>query len=301
MTSAPSSSAFAPGPPGTPGPPGDPRPGAPPAAPPGSGAVTSWRGESIRSILGAQVPYQSQSALNRWLMRFTMLAARRSVISIDGLEHIAPDRDPFVLVMNHNQRREAVALPTVLIHVRHGKLIHFWSDWMFQLLPVIGLVLRRSQVITVTTKPARPRILNVFRPLFADPVPAYKRAARLIENGASIGVFPEATVNRDPRRLLPGTPGGARLSLQTGALVVPAGIRFPTHRGDGPIPPTAPAALTIGAPMVPPAIARAGRPEPDEIRAWHDELMRAISRLSGKSWEPAPSRPERRAADASRS
>ena len=256
----------------------------------GEPPALAWCGESIRSILRAPVPHQAHSALNRWLLRLSMVAVRRSVLSVEGLRHVAPDRDPFVLVLNHNQRREAMAVPLVLIYARGGKLIHFWSDWMFQLIPVVGLILQRSQVITVTTKPARPRVLNALRPLFRDPVPAFTRAIRRIESGASVGVFPEGTINRDPHRLLAGSPGAARLSLQTGAPLVPAGIRFPRHSGDGPIPDDSPMTLTLGPALSPPSPARPGRPSPAEVRGWHDTMMRELARLSGKSWDAPDAR-----------
>jgi hypothetical protein len=44
--------------------------------------------------------------------------------------------------------------------------------------------------------------------------------------------------------------------------------------------------LEIGEPLIPPATERPGRPSPEEVRAWHDRLMRELSRLSGKAWEP---------------
>jgi 1-acyl-sn-glycerol-3-phosphate acyltransferase len=117
-------------------------------------------------ILRHPLPWQRHSPLNRLIARAVVLAFHRKVLAIHGLHRIAVENDPFLLVLNHNQWQEAVILPTLLIFQRGGKLIHFVSDWNFQLIPLAALILRRSQVITIVAKPARPAILNVFRPLF---------------------------------------------------------------------------------------------------------------------------------------
>jgi hypothetical protein len=41
-------------------------------------------------------------------------------------------------------------------------------------------------------------------------------------------------------------------------------------------------AIEIGPPLIPPAV---GNPAYAAVRAWHEEIMMAIARLSGKSWE----------------
>ncbi|MBP7148649.1 MAG: 1-acyl-sn-glycerol-3-phosphate acyltransferase [Acidobacteria bacterium] len=244
----------------------------------------------LREILAHPLPFQSHSWLNRAICRSIMALLGGRVLELHGLEHARPERDPFVLAINHNQKTEAVILPTMLIYHRGGKLIHFISDWNFQLIPIVRTVIRRSEVITLVVKDARPRILNVLKPLFHDPVPAFRRARRKIEAGAPVGVFIEGTVNRDRARLMAGHPGAARLSLETGAPVVAAGIRFPDVPPDRPVPESARMVLEIGPPMTPPAPERAGRPSPDEVRAWHDRVMREIARLSGKAWDPDSSR-----------
>jgi 1-acyl-sn-glycerol-3-phosphate acyltransferase len=254
-------------------------------------ALPAWRGESIASIRTRPLPFLRGEPVSRLILRGLMLYARSSVIEVAGLENLQPDRDPFVLVLNHSQRREAVLLPAVMIWHRGGRRVHFWSDWNFQLIPFVGFVLRRSRVITVTAKPARPRFLNVLKPLYAEKVPAFVRAVRLIENGASIGVFPEATVNRDQDRLLPGSPGAARLSLTTGAPIVPGGILFPDLPPGQPVPDHARMAVRIGSPIHPPAPARPGRPDRDETLMWHARIMQELARTCGKQYTPpAPRR-----------
>jgi len=80
-----------------------------------------------------------------------------------GLESIAPDRGPFILTLNHSQRPEAVAVPTLAILSRGGKLIHFMADWAFLMVPFIGLLFQRSGTINIGSQSARPAWLNRFR------------------------------------------------------------------------------------------------------------------------------------------
>lgn len=242
-----------------------------------SGVPTVWQ------ALRRRLPFAR--FLDRLLLRFVTLAARRQVAAISGVEHILGPQ-PFILALNHSIKREAVVVPALLVFHRGGRLIHFWSDWVYRLIPGLALILRRAGTIVVITKPGRPRILNVFKPLFAPPRPAIEQARAHLMAHRPVGVFPEGTVNRNRRRLLAGRYGAARLSLETGVPVVPAGIVFPhAPSGSGPIPERETMEIRIGAPLVPPRCA-GQRPSHDEIRAWHATMMREIARLSGKTWEP---------------
>jgi 1-acyl-sn-glycerol-3-phosphate acyltransferase len=237
--------------------------------PPSARAVLSW-------------PLPDLGLLDRTLARGVSLITRRCVLSIEGLEHIAPGRDPFILALNHGTRLEALLVPPFLFLLRHGERIHFMADWNFRLVPLIDLLYRRAGVITVTRKPARPRFLNVLKPLFTSAIPPAEQARQLLVAGRSVGVFPEGTVNRDSLRLRRGRPGAAQLSLETGVPVVPVGLRYPAVPRGAAVPEGSPMAIDIGAPMVPPA---AGKPTYAAIWAWHGQIMTAIARLSGKSWD----------------
>jgi 1-acyl-sn-glycerol-3-phosphate acyltransferase len=216
------------------------------------------------------------------LVRGVALASRGRILSIAGLENIAPDRDPFILVLNHGTRLEALLVPPFLFLLRRGRRIHFMADWNFRMIPGIGLLYRRAGVITVARKPARPRFLNILKPLFTDAISPTEQARRHLAAGRSIAVFPEGTVNRDPARLLRGRPGAARLSLETGVPVVPAGLRFPTAPDGAAVPEGSPMAIEVGPPLVPSAV---GKPAYAAIGAWHGQIMTAIARLSRKSWQ----------------
>jgi 1-acyl-sn-glycerol-3-phosphate acyltransferase len=244
-----------------------------------SASLPIWTPPAPREIL--RWPLPAQSLVDRWLLRALALVGRRRVLSISGLDHVRLACDPFILAFNHSSRGEALLVPALLTLYRHGRLIHFLADWNFRLIPGIGLIYRRAEAITVTRKPARPRLLNLLKPLYTHDTSALERAREHLAAGRSVGVFPEGTVNRDPQRLLRGDRGAARLSLQTGVPVVPAGIRFRAADGTGAH--YAAMEVVIGAPLTPPG-PRIERPPLAKVRAWHARVMTEIGRLCGKDW-----------------
>jgi 1-acyl-sn-glycerol-3-phosphate acyltransferase len=241
----------------------------------------------LRAIWGKPVPLLPKRR-QRFIMRSMLTLFGRDVLRIEGVEHLAPEHDPFVLVMNHTTRLEALLLPVLFAYHRRGKMVSFIADWNFALIPGIATILREGESILLVRKPAKPAFLNVFRPWFSRKGPAFERAAQVIGSGRSVGIFPEGTTNRHPTRLLRGFDGAARLSLETGCPVVPAGVRFPGQASDRPVRDRTPMEVVIGAPLVP--TRSRGEPSREEVRAWHSEIMREIGRLSGKTWEPKSAR-----------
>ena len=235
---------------------------------------------SARQMLSAPAPHMVLR--DRILFRSLAALAARRLVSISGIEHIGVDRDPFILAPNHSTWIESVLVPSFLVIRRGGKLIHFLADWNFRIVPGIGLIFRRGQVVTVARKDSKPKFLTVFRRFYEDPVPAMERARLHVTEGRPIGIFPEGTVNRDPERLLVGRVGMARLSLETGVPVVPVGIRYPESGPGRPAKEYGRMAIEIGPPMHPPSIA--GPPSAGATRHWHTAIMGEISRLSGKAW-----------------
>lgn len=263
---------------------------APTRSPEASGpspAVTAsqpWRPPTAAEV--ARCPFPELSLLDRTLTRACSFYAFQRFICVSGLEHVRREMDPFVLALNHATRFEALALPSLLMYHRGGRKVHFLADWNFQMIPGIGLLYRRSGAIVVMRKSARPRFLNALKPFYAPTEPSHERALAHLEGGRSVGIFPEGTVNRDPERLLRGRLGAARLSLAAGVPVVPGGIRL-----IGPDPRRPMLELTLGPPMLPPAIPATTTPASADVRAWHGRIMTEIARLSGKSWEPLPQEP----------
>lgn len=229
-------------------------------------------------------PLPHQGAVGRCVVKALSWLARSRVMTLRGLEHVRPWRDPFILALNHSTRTEALLVPALLVLHRDGRLIHFLADWNFRLIPGIGLIFRLAETVTVTRKPARPHALNLLKPLYLHPVSAIERTRRHLVAGRSVGIFPEGKVNRDARRLTSGRKGAAYLSLVTGAPVVPVGIRFPAAEAGRPISDQDPMEVEIGAPLSPPRLA--ARMSSSGLRAWHAVVMTEIGRLSGKLWLP---------------
>lgn len=231
------------------------------------------------------MPHLTHTRATRFWLRVLTFLARRRVIEIRGVEHIMTAKDPFLLAMNHSQRLEAVLIPTLLTWLRRGRLVHFFTDWLVLLYPVVAQIVLLHGPIIVTRKRAKLGWLNWFKKRY-DHLPApFERAAQLLQSGYSVGIFPEGTMNRDRSRLLRGYSGAAQLSLEQQAPVVPAGVRFPKGDPNKPIGDWDPWIVEFGPALIPPNLG--GRPpEIAEIRDWHAQIMQAISALSGKQWTP---------------
>ena len=251
-----------------------------------SGEGAAWACDPLHVVWRRPLPHMAGEPMTRFLCRAVTATFQHRVVVMRGIERVAPDRDPFVMILNHNMKLEAILLPTLFNYLRHGKLIRFMADWNFQLIPVVGALMRHGRVITVAQKPARPKLLNVFRPLFRHETSAFSRARACLDAGGSVGIFIEGTINRSPDRLLPGHPGAARLSLESRIPVLPVGVRFPEHGGDEPIRSTSRMALSIGQPLEPPRSSTEGRAPRAEVHAWHETMMRELARLSGKRFTP---------------
>lgn len=252
-------------------------------------AASDASAPSARDIWCAALP--ELDTTDRTLLRIVALAGRTRFTSVAGVQHVAVDRDPFILALNHNSRLESLFVPALLMVLRGGRRIHFLADWNFRMVPGVDLLYRRAGVITVPNKRAKPRFLNALKPMFTDRVPPLQQAREVLSAGASIGVFPEGKVNRDPTRLLRGRLGAARLSVETGIPVVPAGLRL-NHGAPGQAPrPGASMSIVIGAPLAPPPneVGNTG----EVVLGWHAEIMAAVGALSAKS----PSLQTRRTVD----
>ena len=225
-------------------------------------------------------PLPHHGLLNAWLLRGLSLLARARVVTMRGLEHVCPSRDPFIVALNHSTRIESLLVPALLILHRNGRLIHFLADWNFRLIPGIGSIYGRAETVTVTRKSARPYVFNLLKPLYRRSV--IERTRAHLAAGRSVGIFPEGTVNRDSRRLMGGRKGAAYLSLITGAPVVPVGIRFPGTRDGRPVAEHDRMEVVIGPALSPPPLA--ARMSLSALDAWHAAVMTEIARLSGKLW-----------------
>lgn len=242
----------------------------------------------LREALLWRMPYQTHRLWSQFIIRGIAATFRHNILSFNGLSNIGVDQDPFILALNHTQKLEAPFVPATLAMLRGGKMIRFIADWNLMLVPGVWVVYRAGEVIVLDRKPAKPPFLNIFRPLLTDKITASERAAQLIDEGHSIGIFPEGTTNNDSKNLLRGFYGAAQLSITKGVPVVPAGIRFPYHHGDGPIREMEPMEIEFGASMQPPETNE--KPKRRVVMNFHHAIMQEISRLSGKSWQPESDR-----------
>lgn len=247
-----------------------------------SSGVVSERAISLGDVWRATYR-QSPGWISAFAVRICASIGARLLVKIEGAENLRTENDPFIVVLNHSQKLEALYLPGVLMHLRKGKIIHFLADWNFCLVPGVWFFYHFGQAIPVARKAAKPRFLNAFKPLFVRREPGLSRACRALKSGRSVGIFPEGTTNRDPKTLLQGSRGAAQLSLQTQSPILPIGVRFPFHDPASPIPECIPASLCAGKPMPPPPVN--GKPSLREICGWHRQIMEAVAGLSGKSWQ----------------
>jgi 1-acyl-sn-glycerol-3-phosphate acyltransferase len=212
----------------------------------------------------------------------------RDVLGVHGVERLAPENDPFILALNHSTRLEALLLPILFAFLRRGKRISFVADWNFALIPGIATILRDGESILLVRKPVKPAFLNVLRPLYQRRGPAFARVTEALGSGRSVGFFPEGTTNRHPTRLLRGFDGVARLSLVTGVPVLPIGVRFPGQSPEEPIRDRTPMEIFVGDFLRPSD--RNPTPTRDQVRGWHERIMREIGGLSGKQWDAGATR-----------
>ena len=250
--------------------------------------LIGWRHPSLKELW--QQPLPHLGTFDRALARFCGYFLLPRFSSVSGLENVAPEADPFILALNHSSRFEALALPAILVYCRGGNRVHFLADWNFQLIPGVGLLYRRAGAIVVTRKSARPRFLNVVKPLYTHAASSMERARAHVIAGRSVGIFPEGTVNSHPTRLLRGRLGAARLSLETGVPVVPAGIRLSGGSRKRPM-----LDLAFGRALQPDTVRSSGDGRSHittaDVKVWHTAIMREIARLSGKAWEPSLQEP----------
>jgi 1-acyl-sn-glycerol-3-phosphate acyltransferase len=247
-------------------------------------AAAPWVGSRC-DVLTRPLPFAG--FVDRLVQRSVAFFAAKQVRAIHGLENLKAAPQPFIVAINHSIKREALLIPSLLVIHSDGRWIRFLADWNFLMIPVVGWVMRRSGVIVITRKPAKPAFLNRLKPYFEEPTSPAERVKARLASGECVGVFPEGTVNRDPRRLLVGRVGMSRLSIEAGVPIVPVGVRFPEANCDELLPEDAVMEMHIGPHLNPPRVPP-GQPIAIRMaRTWHATVMREISRLSGKAWGAA--------------
>jgi 1-acyl-sn-glycerol-3-phosphate acyltransferase len=195
-----------------------------------------------------------------WVLKIIFTPILRIVfrVHIEGTENV-PRRGPVILASNHQSFIDSIFLP-LAVHrrvtfVAKAEYFETWKTaWFFR---AVGMI-----------------------PLKRDGGSASERALLaakdVLEGGGVLGIYPEGTRSPDGR-LYKGHTGVARLSLQTGAVVVPV-AQFGTAQVQ-PIGATLPkffrhVQIKMGEPLE--------GPTTDDLRAFTNDVMAAIQKLSGQ-------------------
>ena len=129
-------------------------------------------------------------------------------VRVEGAVDAIPRTGPVIIAANHSSNLDVPVLGSSLMP-RIGRRFQWLGkrelfDW-----PVVGWIARNGGVHAIDRG--------------AADVEAFRLAARILEDGHALFVFPEGTRSHDGR-LGPGRDGVAVLALRAGASIVPVGI-----------------------------------------------------------------------------
>ena len=196
------------------------------------------------------------------------VARRLWRLEANGLEHL-PETGPAILAANHTSALDSFLVPVVLPrNVTYVGKAEYLDDWKTRrLFPALGMIpLDRKGGDAAQA--------------------ALDLAASILDDGELFAIYPEGTRSRTGA-LYKGHTGVARLSLRTGAPIIPVGLRGmrEIQPPDAPLPrPFKRASIAFGEPMHPEVW---GDPEENPLvyRAMTDALMFHIKELSGQQYE----------------
>ncbi len=221
----------------------------------------------MESPMGDNVPRQARQFQDVVLsvMRPAFKVCWR--INIVGIENL-PDNGPAILAPNHTSVIDSFFLPAVLPRrISFVGKAEYLDDWKTRkLFPALGMI-----PIDRRGGDSAQRALDT--------------AAGLLDNGDLFGIYPEGTRSRDGL-LHKGHTGAARLSVRTGAPLVPVGI-LGTRRIQPPDTryprPFLPAEIRFGTPIHP-AQSEHLSDTRMRLRQMTDQLMFEIRSLSGQDY-----------------
>jgi 1-acyl-sn-glycerol-3-phosphate acyltransferase len=141
------------------------------------------------------------------LGRFALQVYARLMLRLDVVWEAPLPNGPKIIAANHPTTTDPFFI-TLLISEQASILIH---ETLFKV-PVFGRYLRRAGHVIVIPGNGRP---------------AFEQARRLLEAGRTVVIFPEGGLSPLEGGLGKPCTGVARLSLMTGAPVIPVGIHLP--------------------------------------------------------------------------
>ena len=250
-----------------------------------------YRGSKIKGWL--TTPLKGVTFFDRFLARtaLCLLSLLARVREPKGLDY---ENDPLVFIMNHSNYSETLFLAAFLLIKRRGRPVSFLVDWMFGEFPVARGVLRRLGSIFVYNKRARWKFVDRKKPV-PPPYRAWEECVRVLRRGGSVAIFPEGRTNPDPKVLLKARRGLGRVLKETGAMVIPIGIRYVKQR-QGKVPKLGRMTLGVGEPFFP------SSPDEGSIKAQCDRedtdscpadllghrCMEVLAGLCGKEYPHSP-------------
>ena len=186
---------------------------------------------------------------------------------VNGRENVPTD-GPAIMAPNHLSVIDSFFLPVVLDRrITYVGKAEYMDDWKTKyLFPALGMVPIDRSGGTASQA-------------------ALDTAARILESGELFGIYPEGTRSRSGN-LHKGRTGVARLSMRTGAPIVPVGLRgtLEVQPPDQPAPkPFMTVQVNFGKPIDPSRF-RARDGDPLLYREITDELMFEIAQLSGQQY-----------------
>ena len=152
--------------------------------------------------------------LGRFLIRFLGPVVRVFMrVKVVGQENLPPEGEKLVLCCNHISNWDPVLLE-VAQPKRH---IHFMAKAELFRVPVLGRLVRWLGAYPVSRG--------------KGDVGAIKHAIHLLENGRSIGLFPQGTrcAGKDPRDTKAKN-GAAMIALHAGAQILPVHIKMKNYQ-----------------------------------------------------------------------
>lgn len=188
-------------------------------------------------------------------------------MNVSGLENL-PSEGGAILAPNHVSVIDSFFLPAVLPRrISYVGKAEYLDDWKTRhLFPALGMV-------------------PIDRSGGSAALRALDTAARILDDGELFGIYAEGTRSRSGM-LHKGRTGVARLSMRTGAPIIPVGLRGTreVQPPDQPVPrPFMAVEIRIGDP-IDPARFRARDGDPLLYREITDLLMFEISELSGQQY-----------------
>ena len=186
---------------------------------------------------------------------------------VNGMENV-PAEGGAIMAPNHLSVIDSFFLPVVLDRrITYVGKAEYMDDWKTKyLFPALGMVPIDRSGGTASQA-------------------ALDTAARILESGELFGIYPEGTRSRSGN-LHKGRTGVARLSMRTGAPIVPVGLRgtLEVQPPDQPAPkPFMTVEVNFGKPIDPSRF-RARDGDPLLYREITDELMFEIAQLSGQQY-----------------